>query len=118
MAAVSAPKDFGISFTATQSSPTLSVRSAATKQRDTSATLPQLQDHNLSVLARIKSVFDFDVAPPYAQTVPDNPYETVDVAIHSERLQRNAFKFFFESLLPWTKSIPHDSLAAADSQPS
>ena len=118
MAAASAPKDFCVSLTATQSSPTLSVRSVATKQRHTSAVLPQLQDHNLSVLAWIKSVLDFDAAPPYAQTVPDKPYETVGVAVRSESLQRNAFKFLFETLLPWTKLIPRDLLAATDSQPS
>lgn len=77
-----------MSFTAARPSPTLSVRSVATKQRDISATLLQLQDHNLSVLAQIKHVLNFDVAPPYAQIVPDNPYETVGIAVCSETLQR------------------------------
>lgn len=94
------------------------MRSVATKQRDTSAILLQLQDHNLLVSAWIKSVRDFDVAPPYGHTVPDNPYETVSVAVCSERLRRNALKFRFETLLPWTKLSLHDSLVATDSQPS
>lgn len=85
-----------------QPSGTLSVRSVATKPRDTSAVLPELQDHALSVLAWIKSVLDFDVALLHSQTIPLNPCGTVGGAAHSERLQRNAFKFLFESLLPWT----------------
>lgn len=62
-------------------------------------------------------MLDFDVGPLCAQTVPDNLSGDMD-AVHSERYQRNAFKFLLETLIPWTTLIPCDCLTATESQPS
>lgn len=108
------PQDFCLLFTVAPSSPTLSVRSVAPEQTP----VPSLSSCKTAGLAWIRSVLDFDVGPLYAQTVPDNPSGDMGVAVHSERHQRNAFKFLLETLIPWTTLTPCDCLTATESQPS